>query len=345
MKQILLFALLTSFTIHVFAQHETFGVVSYKPVKGWKKERTDKFVSFSKTDEAKGTFCMISIYPAGTGNSDSKTNFDSSWQKIVRGPLGAGDPKMETASTENGWELQTGSAQFDKEGLTGIAMLVTASNNGTIANMLVLYNSDAYNAQLNEFISSIELEKIPQTKSNKAATRPDGNATSVVGLWRDNVPETRGYVNGRPQYTAGYFRREYTFNTNGTYTFLYKMWSTSAKNILFVYEKGTYIINGNKLTIHPASGKSEEWTKGPGGSTTAWGKRVRSENKKLVSTTYTFEITTYYEQTALNFIYNTSSERESNPDNKENNGSRKFSYTLAKSGSDITLPPDFRITQ
>lgn len=335
MKSTLLVIILTAITINVFAQKETFDAVSYNPIKGWKKERTDKFVRFSKIDEAKGTFCIISIYPSAGGGNASKSNFDTSWQKIVGEPLGAGEPGMEELKTENGWELQTGSAQFTKEGVTGIAMLVTASNNGTMVNMLVLFNSDVYAVQLQDFIGSIDLKKV----SSSSSSNP-----SLAGIWRDNIPEAQGYVNGRPQYGAGYFRREYTFNSNGTYTFLYKAWSVNLKNILFVYETGSYTVNNNKLTISPASGKTEEWTKTSNGSTTEWGKRIKSENKKLQRTSYVFEVTKYYEQTSLGLYYDQPTGREANPVSNEAGGRNKASYSLSQSGTDISLPPGFRIS-
>lgn len=253
MKSIILLIVLTVFTSNLYAQKESFDVLTYKPIKKWKKEKTEKSVSFSITDEAKGTFCIISLYPSIDGEAESKTNFDNSWKKIAKEQLGAGDATMEAVNTENGWELQTGSASFDKGGLSGIALLVTATSHTKMVNMLVLFNSDAYSTQLNDFISSIELKKVSvsnysdfpkgqtsnstNAKNNKLTELSEGNQVNntIVGVWANNLLETSGYMNNVPQYSGGYFRKEYTFKSNGTYFYSFKSWSVYAKSILYGY--------------------------------------------------------------------------------------------------------------
>ncbi|MCC6289744.1 MAG: hypothetical protein IT249_17850, partial [Chitinophagaceae bacterium] len=216
MRSIILSIVLTMFTANLFAQKESFDVLTYKPIKNWKKEKTDKSVSFSITDDAKGTFCIINLYISIDGDADSKTNFDNSWNKIAKEQLGTGDATMEEVTTENGWELQTGSASFNKGGLSGNAMLVTATSHTKMVNMLVLFNSETYSAQLNEFISAFELKKV-YAKDKTASTASTGNNNVLVGIWAANLLETSGYMNNVPQYSGGYFRKEYTFKNDGTY--------------------------------------------------------------------------------------------------------------------------------
>lgn len=324
-----------------FAQKETFDIVSYKSISGWKKERTDKAVSFSKIDEAKGTFCMISIYPSLDGSADSKTNFDNSWQKIVQEQLGTIDVKMEAVSSENGWELQTGSAQFNKDGLTGIAMLVTASSNNKMVNMLMLFNSDTYMEQLNNFISSVELKQIANSNSAAVTTTSTGSDNSIVGIWANNLLETSGYSNGYPQYTAGYFRREYTFKSDGTYLFFHKTWSAYSKPILYIYETGNWSVSGNRLTISPTKGRSEEWSKAASNRNNEWGALIKSKDAKLEKVTYTFEIKTYSgsQSTALLLTSDKRTERDGASNNS--GGTQTNSYALGTKAL-IDFPPGFK---
>lgn len=341
----LLFSVLLVISVHsVFAQKETFDVVSYKPIAGWKKERTDKVVSFSKTDEAKGTFCIISIYPSIDGDADSKTNFDHSWQKIVQESLGAGDAKMEAVSTENGWELQTGSAQFNKGGLEGTAMLITASSQNKTVNLLVLLNSDAYNTQLNGFINSIDLKKIPATNNNNTTSGATSNSNAgIVGIWANNLLETSGYANGFPQYTAGYFRKEYTFKSDGTYLFFHKTWSVYVKPIRYIYETGNWSVSGNKLTISPTKGRAEEWSKAASGRASEWGTLIKSKDAKLEKVTYSFEIKYYSgsQSTALLLTSDKPTERDGSSNN--NGGAQTNSYSWRKDAL-IDFPPGFKIS-
>jgi len=324
-----------------FAQKETFDIVSYQPIAGWKKERTDKSISFSKIDEGKGTFFIISIYPALDGSTDSKTNFDNSWQKIVKESLGAGSAKMEAVNTENSWELQTGSAPFNKDGLAGIAMLITASNSNKMVNMLVLFNLDTYMEQLNDFISSVELKQIDNSNSADVTTTSTSNNNSIVGIWADNLLETSGYANGYPQYTAGYFRKEYTFKDDGTYLYFHKTWSVYSKPILYIYETGNWSVSGNKLTISPAKGKAEEWSKAASGRTSEWGTLIKSQDAKLEKATYTFEIKNYSgsQSTALLLTSDKPTERDGTSNN--NGGAQTNSYAWRKEAL-IDLPPGFK---
>lgn len=336
MKTILISIILTAFTMNVFAQKETFDAVTYKPVKGWKKERTDKSISFSKTDEAKGTFCIINIYSSLDGYSDSRTNFDNSWQKIVQEPLGTGRAKMESPGTNDAWTLQTGSAQFDKGGLAGVAMLVTATSNNKMVNMLVLFNSDVYAAQLNDFISSVELQKLTATNKKTTASSPSNIDASIVGIWTNNLLETSGYSGGYAQYSAGYFRKEYTFKSDGTYFYSHKDWSAYSKVITYAYETGKWSVNGNTLTLSPTEGKAGEWNRT--GSNKEWGSLIRTKAWKLEKTTYTFE-RKYYSgsnDTALLLNSGSTTERDGTYANQS------FSYTL-KEKPLIDFPSGFQV--
>lgn len=334
MKSTSFLLILTLLTANLFAQKESFDVLTYKPIKNWKKEKTDKSVSFSITDDAKGTFCIINLYISIDGDADSKTNFDNSWNKFAKEQLGAGDATMEEVTTENGWELQTGSASFDKGGLSGNAMLVTATSHTKMVNMLVLFNSETYSAQLNDFISAIELKKV-YTKDKTASTASTGNNNVLVGIWAANLLETSGYMNNVPQYSGGYFRKEYTFKNDGTYFYSFKNWSVYAKTILFGYETGTWSINGNTLTLAPKEGKKGEWSKKR--KTSEWGNQIKLQPMKLEKISYTFE-TKYFSGSQSSALYLNCGKSTERDGTYADNG---FSYTL-KDKAIIDFPPGLK---
>ncbi len=344
MKFSLLCLCISIITSKSLAQKESFDVVNYTAIKGWKQQKTEDYVSFSVTDQAKGSFCMVTLYKSSDGDTDSKNNFENAWQKMLIESLGAGSPKTEAPQTENGWELQTGTAPFSKEGLTGNAMLITATSQGKVVNMLVLINEEKYAAQLTDFIGSIDLKQLPASRSSETTTSTAN--TSITGLWKDNILETSGYINGTPQYTAGYFRKEYTFFSNGTYQFLHKAWSAYSKTIFFAYETGTYAVTDNKLTVTPLKGKTQEWSKAPSGRASEWGKLLKSENRKLEKITYSFSKKYYAgsQSTALELVYDKPTEREPQQGNQTGN-QRIVSYSsAATSESAITLPPGFKLS-
>ncbi|HNO00965.1 MAG TPA: hypothetical protein PKN06_11915 [Chitinophagaceae bacterium] len=348
MKSIYLSFIFAMLTANLFAQKETFDVFTYQPIKNWNQEKTDKSVTFTSMDEAKGAFCIIRLYPSLDGDADSKINFDNSWKSIVQEPLGAGDAKMEDISAEDGWKLQTGSAQFNKDGLAGIAMLVTATNSSKMVNMLVMFNADSYTKALNDFISSIKLSAVA-AKNNNTSIRnnqpvSNSNNSSIVGLWTNYILETTGYnVGGMPQYTAGYLRKEYQFNANGTYTFRNKQWLTKAADITFLYETGSYTVNGNQLTIIPANGKGGFWAKT--NSSKEWGKLKKYTDYKLEKTTYTFEIIN--DPTYGNGIILKPGKPTNRDGGKFNapNDPYEFRYSFRNKESLIDNPPGFKLSE
>lgn len=325
------------------AQKQTFDAATYTPIKGWKQQKTNDYVSFSVTDEAKGSFCIITLYKSLSGKAESKTNFDDSWQRMIAGPLSTGNPKMEESSSENGWELQTGTAAFNKGGLAGSAMLITATGQSKVINMVVLINSKSYAAQLTDFIGSIELKR-PEASPNQGPLKNSGTANKdLAGIWANNILETSGYANGYPQYTAGYFRQEYTLKSDGTYMYFYKAWSVYSKSVRYMYETGNWSVSGNRLTISPTKGKTEEWSKSTTNSTKEWGKLLRSQDTKLEKVTYSFEIKYYSGSQSTALLLTSAKPTERDGSSNSSSDAQTISYS-AKKEATIDFPPGFNFT-
>lgn len=110
---------------------------------------------------------------------------------------------------------------------------------GQMASVVVMTNTTQYQNELVTFLNSLKWVKAGQNEAGNTTTpttKGNPGKGSVVGLWCDNHLETSGYSNGFPQYTAGYFRREYLFKDDGTYVFRLKNWSVYSKEIRFAYE-------------------------------------------------------------------------------------------------------------
>jgi hypothetical protein len=104
------------------------------------------------------------------------------------------------------------------------------------------------------------------------------NASQLRGIWGQYSSEAN---------TAGYDWREYYFNPDGTYQFLQKNISYLYQNeIVYAYEKGTYKLSGNQLSISPQSGTVESWSKA--GSDKP-GRLVKTEKRRLEKVVYTMD--------------------------------------------------------
>jgi hypothetical protein len=154
------FILLVSFYVNVFAQKETFDLATYTSLKRWKKQSSGSTVQFTKEDAAKGTYCIITLYKAVSGTTSSKQNFDLAWASLVKEMVTvSAAPEMQPSSTENGWEVHSGYAPFEKEGNKGVVILVTSSGFEKMMNLIILTNTDVYEKEMTAFLESVSLKK------------------------------------------------------------------------------------------------------------------------------------------------------------------------------------------
>lgn len=328
--------------ITLFAQKQSFDVVSFTTPKGWEQKQFDGGIQLSVTDKKTGGYAIAIITKAITSAASANQNFNNDWNRLVKGNVKVnGEPAMEQPVKENNWDVISGSANYTDGGNKGVATLLTATGGGQTVSVVVMTNTKHYQDELVTFLNSLNLVKAGQNEARNTttpATKGNLEKGSVAGLWCDNHLETSGYSNGFPQYTAGYFRREYLFKDDGTYVFRLKNWSVYLKEILFAYESGTYIVQGNQLIIIPGQGRGEWWSK-KDNNTKLWGNRLKASDYKLEKTSYTFEIKFYSGSNNYALILNPKKNTER--DGTYNNPS-SFSYTGKQTGeSIIDNPPGF----
>ena len=296
MKLSLLFTLcLYIFTNGLFAQtSDTYDIATFTPPTGWRKQTKQGAVLFATADEKKNTFALLTIYTSGASSGDAKRDFETDWQEFIAGQLHVAEkPEIQTAKTDGGWDSVTGAAQFQSDLGPTIVVLNTFSGFGKSFSMAAVFNDQGYLPAIESFVSSVSLAKPTAPKSPSSSD----TGTSVVGTWGASGSNQSSYAvsNG----IAGYIKKQYTFNTNGTYEFFVKTFQYSMTNLLFTKETGTYQLSGNSLTLTPQKGFIQAWTKatvvdntGRRSQTDKWGQLVSTQPTKLEKVTY--QITKHY---------------------------------------------------
>ncbi len=286
-KDIFLVSIFAILHFTVSAQKQTFDVLSYSIPAKWQKMQNEGGVQLSVSDKKTGVYAIAIITKATVSDAAANENFNTDWSRLVKAAVQVDDnPTMLAPTTENGWDIVSGSANYTDGGKKGKATLLTATGGGKMVSVVLMTNTQNYQDELLAFLNSLELTKIEQHEKVNTG-QPD--KSSVVGLWCDYVLETTGYsINGMQQYTAGYLRKEYTFYPDGTYLFRNKQWLTKAPDITFIYETGTYSVQHNQIILTPKNGKAGFW--GKTASSKEWGPPKKSSDYKLEKTTYTFEI-------------------------------------------------------
>ncbi len=182
MKKIILLSVLVIFSTIVFAQKQTFDLTNFTPPTGWKKETTQNAVQFSKQDLKTKNYCVLIVMKSIPGTTDAKENFNAAWESIIKDLVAvSGSPTLQPSVTENGWEAQSGFANYTDEGRTGIALLATSTGYDKMVNIIALTNTDTYQNEMNSFFESIDIKK-PTT-----VTKTTTQTTTVVKPVAKNV--------------------------------------------------------------------------------------------------------------------------------------------------------------
>lgn len=185
MKKSILFAGLFSVTMSGLAQKESFDLASFTTPKGWKNDRKEQLIQIVKQDEAKGTYCIITLYKSVEASDDAKANFELSWESLVKETFTVkAAPEMQAPVKEKGWEALAGYAPFENDGHTAVALLVSSSGFKKVMNILVLTNSDSYESEMQQFLASVEFRQPEETalaKDMSASTKKSEPAPSKSG--------------------------------------------------------------------------------------------------------------------------------------------------------------------
>lgn len=318
---------------------QTFDAVTYTVPKGWQKTQNEGGVQLAVSDKKTGGYAIAIITKtiAATGN-DAADNFTADWNKLVKGSVQVNDePAMQQPVDDNGWQIVSGTANYTDGAQQGLATLLTATGGGQMVSVVLMTNTNVYQEAMLIFLNSLQLAN---AASNNSTT--NAGTTSVAGMWVFYNTESNGMYNGFPQLTGGYMRREYVFYKDGTYLFRAKDWMVYVKDILFVYETGTYSVNGNQITLTPQKGKGEWWSKITN-NTSKWGKLVRaSTDYKSEKTSYSFEIYDY-EGSGRTLLLKTANPTSRDGKNGDNAAVQEYRYTARDlKNTLIDNPPGFK---
>lgn len=275
-----------SFFVNSSAQiSDTFDIATFQPPPKWTKQTKDGVVIFSTLNEQKGTYAMITLYGSGESSGNAKNDFNNEWQQFIVGQLGIkGSPEIEPIQNTEGWAIVTGATTFQNEQGTSAVILSTYSGHGKTFSVMAVFNSQDNLPAIEAFAASIKLRK-PETRPQPAPANDD-SAVSIVGTWGKSAGAHMSYGDPVAAGIAGYSKDQYTFNADGSYTFVSKTFRMSFDKLLLVKENGSYEISGDKITIRPKKSVIEAWSKRNGGD--SWGRLLTTQNRTLETITYRF---------------------------------------------------------
>lgn len=320
-------------------QGQKFGIATYQAPSGWKEEKSESHVSYTKT--VGSDFGQIALYGHVKSKGDIQADFDAQWKELIANGKEISAPDKTKPVTANGWTAMSGSGTWTFNGANVATLLTVYSNQKVCVSVLVNFTDPDLAKGYVTLLESLTLDASKATVS----TSPTANAaekSSLAGLWVFYNTESRGVVNGIHQLTAGYFRREYLLKSDGTYTFRAKDWSVFVADILFVYEVGNWSVSGSQITLKPTKGSGSWWGKAESGRTVGWGKLKKSSTFKLETVTYTFDLTRFEGNQESVLILKSSTPTQRDYSSSGNAKVHEWRYTSRElSGSLIDNPPGF----
>ncbi|MBS1701377.1 MAG: hypothetical protein JST12_06940 [Armatimonadetes bacterium] len=288
----LLFVTATAFAF----EKQVYDIASFESPTDWTQQKGEGFLSYSKTEG--DNWCQIAIYQHRTSVGDIQADFAKDWKDLVENSKTISNEEKTKPESAGGWKVMSGSGVWQYKGANVATILTVYSNSKICLSVLCNATTLSYFKDYQALLASMTLDASKVTSTSS----PDPKGVSLVGLWDDYINESNGTsTNGSPQLTAGYFRREYLFKADGTYVFRAKDWSVYTKDILFLYETGTWKIVGDQLTLTPKSGKGQWWGKAASGSTKGWGSLDKASEYKPQTVTYSFEVK-YRDDVKENFL-------------------------------------------
>lgn len=337
-------SILHMLSIFSYSQQRSYDIVSYTAPNSWTETLGNGNVSYSRIEN--GNWAQITIYKstASTGNIDA--DFDKDWNELVVVNKNISSPQKTKPQPKDDWAAMSGSGTWQYNGVNVTSQLTVYSNSKVCISILCNFTTNLYLKDYQTVLASVfinpgnaqlNLDTIPPQNGGSFAVT---NKNSVVGIWIVNQAETRGFSNGHLMYSGGYMRKEYQIKEDGTYIFREKNWLANNEIIYFVYESGTWTMDGNKLTITPKKGKAGWWHKDKiTNDVNKWGNYQKAAAYKIQSADYIFEIkaeSNYNSSIILNCSKAT--ERDGG---QLNNSSYRFVYVQRKE-SLIDNPPGFK---
>jgi hypothetical protein len=162
MKYLICLFFIFSLTHLVAQKTETFDIATYTVPSGWTQtNNTKNVVSYTITNNQKGTYCQIGVYASTGSKGNLQADFESEWQElVVKIYKPSTKPELIPMASENGWDAQAGVAPFEFNGARSASMLVTMSGNGRCMSIVIVTNTEDYQAEIEKFVDAVNLKAI-----------------------------------------------------------------------------------------------------------------------------------------------------------------------------------------
>ena len=182
MKKTTTFIVLLTSILLSCAQTQTFDIATYKAPKGWEKTVKEGSVSYSTSNETKGTFCVIGIYASSTTKGTTEQEFNQEWNDLAATPYNITTaPETDTLTDDDGRDVIIGSSTYQNEDIAGAVIMYTFVGFGRTTSVLFFTNAESHQKDIEDFLLNFNLKKtVPKTTSANSTTPKTSSTSSTV---------------------------------------------------------------------------------------------------------------------------------------------------------------------
>ncbi|HWR32578.1 MAG TPA: hypothetical protein VN451_03590 [Chitinophagaceae bacterium] len=185
------FILCLLFSAQAFCQTETFDIATFTPPKDFKKDSKPGVVNYTNVNMTTGGFCVIAIYASTASTGDAEKDFERAWTDLVVTPFKAeANPKTETQTNAEGWEVVTAAAPIKLDGNDIYVILTVASGFGKTMSIRTSLNDESYTVQVDALFGNMKLDKTKDVTviNNKKAPVQTNGTSGKFGLMIYKTP-------------------------------------------------------------------------------------------------------------------------------------------------------------
>ncbi|MBK8952664.1 MAG: hypothetical protein IPM85_10650 [Chitinophagaceae bacterium] len=159
--------------------NDSFDIASFAVPEAWKKEVKTSVVSYTKTSNAKGGYCVIAVYKSIESLGSIEKDYNNEWKELVTDRFTVNStPETETEKRNDGWQVKAGGAAIDDGNGDAMAILTVFNKAGKMMSVLTIMNKEEFITDADKFVSSIKFKKIP------ADTKPVTKEPASTGKYQ-----------------------------------------------------------------------------------------------------------------------------------------------------------------
>jgi hypothetical protein len=149
-----------------WAQRIAFDIATFTPPPNWTKNETQSMISFTTTNSANQSYCVIGIYQSMASKGSLQADAAGDWDDLVKKQYQL-ESKLPITQlpAKNGWESYSQSSSFLQDGKKAQVVLTTFSNKKNAMSLICLLNDASYLPVFQNLCKEMEFKTSGETPS------------------------------------------------------------------------------------------------------------------------------------------------------------------------------------